>query len=217
MDMRYAAGLLVMAVLSLLGSQSALGQTGAADASEVGAPQAPLRSQECLRAIEAQAEERGISKAIYEHLRVLSPRHEVLNAVQSQAEFETPIWEYIDASVTETRITNGQGKLAEWGPLLDAVEARFGVDRHILVAIWGIESSYGAVLEDLAVVKPVVQSLGTLACSDGSRAAFWRNELLAAIATPRERRCDAGSNDGLVGGSHGSHSVYALDLSEPRH
>jgi membrane-bound lytic murein transglycosylase B len=183
MDMRYAAALLVTAILSLLGSKSALGQTGATDPSESGAPQAPLQFQECLRAIEAQAEERGISKAVYEHLQVLSPRHEVLNAVQSQAEFETPIWEYIDASVTETRITNGQGKLAEWGPLLDAVEARFGVDRHILVAIWGIESSYGAVLEDLAVVKPVVQSLATLACSDTSRAAFWR-------ATSSSQRCN---------------------------
>ena len=178
--MRYAAGLLATAVLSVLGSQSPLGQT-MADPSEAGAAQATLQFQECLRAIEAQAETRGISKAIYEHLRVLSPRHEVLNAVQSQAEFETPIWEYIDASVTDTRITNGQGKLAEWRPLLDAVEARFGVDRHILVAIWGIESSYGTVLEDLAIVKPVVQSLATLACSHGSRAAFWRDELLTAL------------------------------------
>ena len=55
------------------------------------------------------------------------------------------------------------------------------MDRHILVAIWGIESSYGAVLEDLAIVKPVVQSLATLACSHGSRAAFWRDELLTAL------------------------------------
>jgi membrane-bound lytic murein transglycosylase B len=170
----------VTAVLSVLGSQSSLGQT-AADPSADGAAQATLQFQECLRAIEAQAETRGISKAIYEHLRVLSPRHEVLNAVQSQAEFETPIWEYIDASVTDTRITNGQGKLAEWSPLLDAVEARFGVDRHILLAIWGIESSYGTVLEDLAIVKPVVQSLATLACNHGPRAAFWRDELLTAL------------------------------------
>jgi membrane-bound lytic murein transglycosylase B len=167
--MRYAAGLFVSAVVS------------AADASESGAPQETLRFQECLRAIEAQAETRGISKTIYEHLRVFSPRHDARHAVQSQAEFETPIWDYIDVSVTDTRITNGQDKLAEWGPLLDAVEARFGVDRHIVVAIWGIESCYGAVLEDMAVVKPDVQSLATLACSDPSRASFWRDELLAAL------------------------------------
>src|SRR5918993_2139343 len=178
--MRYPAGLLVTAVLSVLGSQSSLGQT-AADPSEAGGAQATLQFQECLRAIEAHAETRGISRAIYEHLRVFSPRHDALHAVQSQAEFETPIWEYIDVSVTDTRITIGQDKLAEWRPLLDAVEARFGVDRHILVAIWGIESSYGTVLEDLAIVKFVVQSLATLACSHGSRAAFWRDELLTAL------------------------------------
>ena len=50
-----------------------------------------------------------------------------------------------------------------------------------LGAIWGIESSYGTVLEELAIVKFVVQSLATLACSHGSRAAFWRDELLTAL------------------------------------
>ena len=48
--------------------------------------------------------------------------------------------------------------------VLGAIEAKFGVDRHILVAIWGIESFYGSMLNDLAVIKPVVRSLATLAC-----------------------------------------------------
>jgi len=32
--------------------------------------------------------------------------------------------------------------------VLGAIEAKFGVDRHILVAIWGIESFYGSMLND---------------------------------------------------------------------
>ena len=38
----------------------------------------------------------------------------------------------------------------------------YGVDRYTLVAFWGVESSYGAVLDNPAVVKPVVRSLATL-------------------------------------------------------
>ena len=51
----------------------------------------------------------------------------------------------------------------------------------MLVAIWGIESSYGAVLEDTGIVRPVIRSLATLACGDEGRAGFWRDELLAAL------------------------------------
>src|SRR3954452_15608949 len=48
-------------------------------------------------------------------------------------------------------------------------------------AIWGIESSYGAVLEDAGIVRPVIRSLTTLTCGDEGRAGFWRDELLAAF------------------------------------
>jgi membrane-bound lytic murein transglycosylase B len=137
--------------------------------------------QECLREIESRAQQRGISREIFDRLRDLSPDLDVLTEAHSQAEFETPIWEYIDAAVTETRIRDGQGKLAEWAPVLDAVEAGFGVDRHILVAIWGIESSYSAVLADSAAVKPVLRSLATLVCGDAARAGFWREQLLVAL------------------------------------
>jgi transglycosylase-like protein with SLT domain len=54
----------------------------------------------------------------------LVPDPDALTASQSQPEFETSIWEYVDAAETETRIRNGQGKLAEWAPVLDAVEAQ---------------------------------------------------------------------------------------------
>jgi len=50
--------------------------------------------------------------------------------------------------------------------VLDAIETIYGVDRHVVLAIWGIESSYGTVLDDPAIVRPVIRSLATLACGE---------------------------------------------------
>jgi membrane-bound lytic murein transglycosylase B len=71
--------------------------------------------------------------------------------------------------------------LARHRGLLDRIEQAYGVDRHIVVAIWGLESSYGEVLDDPKIVKSVVRSLATLAYADRRRARFARQQLVAAL------------------------------------
>jgi len=180
MQVRYTASLITVA-LSVVCPHPLSGQTASPE--QLDLSQEPSSSfQRCLVNIERQAQRSGISNAtIDQNLRDFSPEPDVAAAPQSQAEFERPIWEYIDAAVSEARVNTGQGRLAEWSALLDAIEARFGVDRHILVAIWGIETSYGAVLDEVGVLRPVVRSLATLACGDETRAGFWRDELVAAL------------------------------------
>ena len=138
--------------------------------------------EECLKGIASEAQTRGVPQAtMAQRLAGLSPDREVLAATWNQAEFVKPIWSYLDASITEGRIADGRRKLEEWATILDAVEQRFGVDRATLVAFWGVESSYGTVLDDPGVVRPVVRSLATLACGDPARAGYWREELTAAL------------------------------------
>ena len=62
-------------------------------------------------------------------------------------------------------------------PLLAAIEHAYGVDRHVLLAIWGVESAYGTSMGS----RSVVRSLATLAIADQRRAPFWRSELVAAL------------------------------------
>jgi lytic murein transglycosylase len=180
--MRYATASLIAIALSVGDAQQPSGQPASAGQEAFSKPQAPPSFQSCLAGIEWRAQLSGISNAIIDaHLKNLWPDPDVAVAPQGQAEFERPIWEYIDAAVSEARVSTGQGRLAEWRALLDVIDGKFGVDRHILVAIWGIESSYGAALEDADAGRPVVRSLATLACSDESRAAFWREQLVAAL------------------------------------
>jgi lytic murein transglycosylase len=157
--------------------------------------------------------EAGVPRDLAEaQLRDLTPDEGVLAATQNQAEFVRPVWAYLEASVTESKIADGQRLLAQWAPTLDAIESRYGVDRYTLVAFWGVESSYGAVLDDPAIVRPAIRSLATLACGDPGRAAYWRSELVAALkilaagdATPERL---TGSWAGALGNTQFMPSVF---------
>jgi lytic murein transglycosylase len=138
--------------------------------------------ESCLQELALTAQARNVLQGVItERLLGLSPDPEVLAATRNQAEFEKPIWAYLDAGVTEARIREGQQKLQEWALTLEGIEHRFGIDRYTLVAFWGVESSYGAVLDNASVVRPVIRSLATLACGDAGRSGYWRDELIAAL------------------------------------
>ena len=167
----------------------------------------------CLNGIAAQAEAAGVPRALTEaQFRDLTFDDGVLAATQNQAEFVRPVWAYLEASVTEAKIAEGRRLLEQWATTLDAIEARYGVDRYTLVAFWGVESNYGAVLDDPAIVRPAVRSLATLACGDQTRADYWRAELVAALkilaagdATPERL---TGSWAGALGNTQFMPSVF---------
>jgi len=129
-----------------------------------------------------QAKAAGISRATFDQAFAgIDVDAEVLEKARYQPEFVKPIWEYVDSAASAKRVENGRRMLAERRAELDAIEAKYGVDRHVLVAIWGMESSYGAVLDNAKIVKPVIQSLATLAYRDKRRARFARQQLIAAL------------------------------------
>ncbi len=101
---------------------------------------------------------------------------DVIEKDRNQGEFTRTIWDYLDRAVSDLRITNGQEMLAKHQRLLDRIEAGYGVDREVVLAVWGLESSYGAFMGD----KSLIASLATLAY-DGRRAAFFEAELIAAL------------------------------------
>jgi membrane-bound lytic murein transglycosylase B len=128
------------------------------------------------------ARDAGISRATYDAaFRGVAPDPEVLEKARYQPEFVKPVWDYVAKRVSEKRIEAGRGMLRKHRRLLDSIEARYGVDRHILVAIWGMESHYGDVLDDPKIVRNVIRSLATLAYADPRRGRFARQQLIAAL------------------------------------
>jgi lytic murein transglycosylase len=85
--------------------------------------------------------------------------------------------EYARTRVADYRIKRGKQMLARHAALLDRIEAQFGVPKFVIVAIWGLESEYGA--GDLGKL-PVVRVVATLA-HDCRRTELFQGELLAAL------------------------------------
>ena len=124
----------------------------------------------------------GVSRGVYDAaFQGVTPDPEVLEKARFQPEFTEPLWQYVEKRVSEKRIGGGRDMLVRYRSLLDTIESRYGVDRHTLVAIWGLESYYGEVLSDPKIVKSVVRSLATLAYADRRRAKFARQQLVASL------------------------------------
>lgn len=100
----------------------------------------------------------------------------VIERDRHQPEFARTIWDYLDAAVSPTRIARGIAALQQHAALLEEIEARYRVDSAVLVAIWGLESDFGANRGDI----PTIAALATLACN-GRRAALFERELIAAL------------------------------------
>ena len=95
---------------------------------------------------------------------------------RTQPEYRTPIWDYMAFLVDRERIATGQAMLKEHASTLAAVEKAYGVDRHFIAAIWGIESNYGTQIGE----RPVIRSTATLACI-GRRQDYFRDEFVSAL------------------------------------
>ncbi len=125
----------------------------------------------------AEARAQGISAATLERAFAgVRPLAAVIEADRRQPERRLTFAEYRAKVVSEARILRGRELLAEHRELLERVRARFGVPPAVIVALWGVESSYGAYKGSYRVVD----ALATLAW-EGRRAALFRKELLAAL------------------------------------
>src|SRR6266436_10302949 len=93
----------------------------------------------CLAGLWPLAERRGVSRAVFEaNVAGLTPDLRIMDLLDAQPEFTKSIWDYLDILVNENRIQNGKAILAKHRSTFDAAEA-YGVDRHVIAAIWGVE------------------------------------------------------------------------------
>ncbi len=119
----------------------------------------------------------GIRSEIFESaFRGVGLNAEVVRKDRSQSEFTTPIRNYIATAVSAQRIENGRIALHRYADLLKRIESRIGVEKEVIVAIWGMESAYGEFRGEF----PTIEVLATLA-HDGRRSEFFQRQLLAAL------------------------------------
>lgn len=131
----------------------------------------------CIGRLWPQAARQRISRATFDRLTAgLTPDLRIMDLLDSQPEFTKAIWDYLDILVNERRVERGREMLAKYSAQFGAAERAYGVDRHIIAAIWGVETDYGAIRGD----RSVLRSTATLACV-GRRQRYFRDEFVAAL------------------------------------
>ena len=129
-----------------------------------------------------RAAARGVSEATYGRVMgSIKPDTSVYAQIRSQPEFNEALWQYINRRVSDWRIITGKARAKEYAPLLARIESEYGVDRFTTLAVWGIESSYGEVIDNPKYMRPVIPALAALAWGEPRRRSYWEAELLNAL------------------------------------
>lgn len=169
-----------------------------------------------ITAFRHRAEARGISRRTLDaafagaQLDTNALRHDA-----NQSEFTKTLWDYLDSAASDSRVAGGRAALRRYSALLDRIEARYGVDRQYVVAIWGLESAYGTHRGG----SHIIASLATLAY-EGRRGRFFENELMAALRILDHGDVRSADMTGSWAGAMGhtqfmptSYLAYAVDFN----
>ncbi len=158
----------------------------------------------------------GISARVFDRaFQDVRYNTDVIQKDRNQAEYTSQIWDYLDTAASPVRVRNGQAALRRHARLLDAIERRFGVQKEVVTAIWGLESAYG---ESRGSV-PVIEALATLAF-DGRRGSFFEAQLIDALKIVQSGDVPPGRMKGSWAGAMGhtqfipsSYQAYAVDFT----
>ena len=136
-------------------------------------------------------------------MTTIKPDTAVFELNRYQPEFNEQLWQYLNRRVSDWRITTGKEKAKEYAPLFARIEKDYGVDRGIMLGLWGIESAFGDPDVQKNHMRPVIPALAALAWGEPRRRTYWEQELLNALviidrgwSTPEEMR---GSWAGAMG------------------
>ena len=101
---------------------------------------------------------------------------DVIERDRNQTEFTRTTEDYLAIAASDERVSKGRAALARYSGVLSAIEARYGVEPQVVVAVWGLESRYG----ERQGTVPVISALSTLAF-EGRRGPFFEGQLIAAL------------------------------------
>ncbi|MCW5691342.1 MAG: lytic murein transglycosylase [Pseudolabrys sp.] len=138
--------------------------------------------QRWVERFRAEAVRRGVSEATYDRVMGrVKPDTEVYALQRRQPEFTEEMWQYINRRCSDWRVTTGKERAKEYAGVLARVEREYGVDRYVLLGLWGMESSYGDVIDNPKYMRPIIPALAALAFGEPRRRRYWEAELINAL------------------------------------
>jgi len=172
---------------------SAIGVATAAAVPRI-SPAAPAEFDRWRDEFRSRALSRGISAQTFDRVMGhLEPDMSVFKEIRNQPEFHEQLWQYLNRRVSDWRIIAGKDAAKQYADLFSRIERDFGVERGIMLGLWGVESTFGDPIVQKNHMRPVFPSLAALAWNEPRRRAYWDSELINALrivekgwSTPQE-------------------------------
>lgn len=185
--------------------------------SEASAPAAHTADfQRWINGFKPKAVSEGVSPAVYD--RVMARVRYLPDVVAldgKQSEFTKTTGQYLASAVSDTRVSTGREKAGRYDRTLSAIEAKYGVDKHIVAAIWGMETNYGG----YRGTTHIPSALATLAY-DGRRGKFFEAQLVEVLKILQHGDTTPEAMTGSWAGAMGhtqfmptSYAAYAVDFT----
>jgi len=212
---------------TLGGAAALLSACGGGGAARFASP-APVRREDTLpsvpnagwdawvAAFKGRAATQGISPAVVEQaFRGAGFLPGVIERDRNQTEFKRSLEEYLSIAASDERVAKGRANYAAQRATLARIEDRYGVEGHVVTAVWGLESFYGERRGNISVVSAV----STLAY-EGRRGAFFEKQLIAALKILQNGDTTPANLKGSWAGAMGhtqfiptSYELFAVDFT----
>ena len=158
--------------------------------------------------LKADAVARGIAPATADTF-LASVRQDggVLKADRAQGVFQRPFIDFSRRLISQNRIDAGRAKARQYASVFDKIEARYGLDRHVLLAFWAFETDYGAFQGNFNTANALV----TLA-HDCRRPDLFRPQVFAAMELFAQGGFDPARTTGAWAGEIGMVQMLPADI-----
>lgn len=150
-------------------------------------------------ALKQEALSRGYDASLLDAVFSSLQFHErVVSADRSQPEVVETLDTYLPKRVSETRIRMARERYQQYQPQLEEIGKRYGVQPRFIVALWGLESSFGRFQGNYSIPS----ALATLAY-EGRRETFFRTEFFHALDILAQGHIDLDNMKGSWAGAMG--------------
>ncbi|WP_440056445.1 lytic murein transglycosylase (plasmid) [Pseudoalteromonas sp. T1lg65] len=172
---------------------------------------------EYVAKLKVEALEKGYSQELVDKAFATAKfKKKVITEDKTQPEIVETLETYLPKRVPEWKVQQARKLYKKHQPLLEQIASEYGVQARFIVALWGLESSFGRVQGGYSVIS----SLVTLAF-DGRREALYKRQLWAALDILKEGHVTVDNFKGSWAGAMGqtqfmptSFNSYAVDYDK---
>lgn len=133
----------------------------------------------------------------------------IVKSDRNQLEFKLTLDGYLSRMVNPTRISQGRKMRETYPTMLSRVEKKYGVQPHVILAFWGLESNYG----NYKAAHKLTDAFLTL-MYEGRRETFFENQLLALMKIADDNGLDINDIYGSWAGAMGHFQFIPTTLKQ---